>query len=886
MKIHAIRIADVGLFREPIAVEGLTGGLDVLVGPNEAGKSTIFRALEAVFLRKHTTTGSAIEALSPSGGGAPLVAADFQTDAGRWRITKRFGRGRGSSAVLEDLATRRMVARGADAEERLAALLGLDASGGGRFGLLWVAQQQSLVVPQPDFDPVNGKFRERGERQTLQQAIEQEVQQVAGGSLARGVEQRARAALDALVQTKQKQPRKGSAYQLALEARDKAHQELARARHTLEEGESRAAELVKLIAQREQDCSAARLAMLRSQAEDARLALDRASRRTEALARLAAEAEATELACDKAIGAFDVFDEALRQAAELAEVTSRKEREAQSAASVREQAEERQQRSAARVADLRAQERHAADAASRKARSAAEANRLETMRQRLANAQALALEADGLRADLGAMPVTAERLSAIEAAREQLAVARASAPGVEIAFELLPAAVGHVTIDGRPVGASERRPVLPGTRISIAGVGDFTVQLAGAEAGAIARAPQEAADALAELLRAAGAADVGAVRRAAEARVGLAGRLREVELRLASLAPAGVRALEAETAALAAALDLEAGDAGTVGDADAGAMGLDELRAALDEAETAAREDDRAWREAREAEQRLHAWLKEKRLQLAALDARLGPPETRLAQRQELEATKRDRATALDAARTAWDEARALSPTPAEMASMGDAAARTSDAVKEVVRIERGLSGEISRLEGAVGEAGEAEAERMVRRLEDEIARLDEEITNYERDISALELLLRLMAEEEVRIRDRFLAPVVQRIRGYLDMVFPGAELTLTQGFVAAGLRRGAAAEPIDVLSSGTREQIAVLVRLAFGRLLADTGRPVPLILDDALVYSDDERIAAMFGALEAAARHHQVLAFSCRTKAFAGLRGNRLELVPWRQAA
>ena len=49
MKIKAVRVREVGTFRDPVALEGLSGGLDVLAGPNELGKSTLFRALEAAF---------------------------------------------------------------------------------------------------------------------------------------------------------------------------------------------------------------------------------------------------------------------------------------------------------------------------------------------------------------------------------------------------------------------------------------------------------------------------------------------------------------------------------------------------------------------------------------------------------------------------------------------------------------------------------------------------------------------------------------------------------------------------------------------------------------------------------------------------------------------
>ena len=46
MKIRAIRLKEVGRFSAPVALEGLSGGLDVLAGPNEFGKSTILKAVK------------------------------------------------------------------------------------------------------------------------------------------------------------------------------------------------------------------------------------------------------------------------------------------------------------------------------------------------------------------------------------------------------------------------------------------------------------------------------------------------------------------------------------------------------------------------------------------------------------------------------------------------------------------------------------------------------------------------------------------------------------------------------------------------------------------------------------------------------------------------
>jgi uncharacterized protein YhaN len=60
----------------------------------------------------------------------------------------------------------------------------------------------------------------------------------------------------------------------------------------------------------------------------------------------------------------------------------------------------------------------------------------------------------------------------------------------------------------------------------------------------------------------------------------------------------------------------------------------------------------------------------------------------------------------------------------------------------------------------------------------------------------------------------------------------------------------------------------------------ASVGYAVPVILDDALVHSDDGRIEAMFDALHRTARDQQILVLTCRHRAFSVLGGERAEVV------
>jgi uncharacterized protein YhaN len=70
-----------------------------------------------------------------------------------------------------------------------------------------------------------------------------------------------------------------------------------------------------------------------------------------------------------------------------------------------------------------------------------------------------------------------------------------------------------------------------------------------------------------------------------------------------------------------------------------------------------------------------------------------------------------------------------------------------------------------------------------------------------------------------------------------------------------------------------------MLVRLAIGTLLAERGGNVPIILDDALVYCDDDRINLMFDALSRAGKYQQIIVLTCRLRSFEPLGGHALRV-------
>ncbi len=182
MKIRAIRLKEVGRFSAPVSLEGLSGGLDVLAGPNEFGKSTILKAVKLALFEQHRSKHRKLEAFRPYSGGAPLIEVDFDIDGKSWRIRKQFLSS--PAAELRDLQSG-TITRGVDAEARMSELLG----GSGHFALLCVDQGTPIAAVTPV---------ETGGT-AIMAAIESEVESVADGTAARFVGERVREQLSVLV---------------------------------------------------------------------------------------------------------------------------------------------------------------------------------------------------------------------------------------------------------------------------------------------------------------------------------------------------------------------------------------------------------------------------------------------------------------------------------------------------------------------------------------------------------------------------------------------------------------------------------------------------------------------------------------------------------------
>ncbi len=212
---------------------------------------------------------------------------------------------------------------------------------------------------------------------------------------------------------------------------------------------------------------------------------------------------------------------------------------------------------------------------------------------------------------------------------------------------------------------------------------------------------------------------------------------------------------------------------------------------------------------------------------------------------------------------------------------------RARDSVEQTRRLIGNTERDILALESALGEAGQQglgeEREELEGMIEVKVA----EVERLERDAKAYRLLHDTLSAAEATSKRTFLQPIISRMMPYLSLVFPGSDISIDEeSFDIKGMRRNQNEEDFEQLSLGTREQLAVLARLAFAELLLEKGQPVALILDDPLVNSDDNRFRGMEHALRRAARKMQIIILTCHQSRYMTIGAPMISLSDCRYAA
>jgi uncharacterized protein YhaN len=139
-------------------------------------------------------------------------------------------------------------------------------------------------------------------------------------------------------------------------------------------------------------------------------------------------------------------------------------------------------------------------------------------------------------------------------------------------------------------------------------------------------------------------------------------------------------------------------------------------------------------------------------------------------------------------------------------------------------------------------------------------------------------LLERTLMARQRAVRAAYVAPFRERIEelGRATYGDPGFAVTVDDALTVTERRLKGTTLAFEQLSTGAKEQLVILIRLATA-MLVDPVEGVPVMLDDALGYSDRHRLQTICRALSLASQTSQVILFTCHTDRYAGLAGAQL---------
>ncbi|MGE0049357.1 MAG: AAA family ATPase [Acidithiobacillus sp.] len=853
MQIERLEISEFRKFRDPLVIDGLQPGINLFVGPNEVGKSTILRALRAVFLERHR---SKIDDILPwnAGSASPAVRVHFRWQGEVGYLEKCFPPRKSCVLRLGDQSW-----EGEAAEERLAEILGFTLSGRGAIrdellgipGLLWVEQGKgqeisdavqastehlrsalpdgvhALTSTQGDrvHEAVEAEIallvtstgRPRGDYLTLQSdigAIRDRIQEI------RAAIRQYETQVDTLarLQTEDREARRRLPWQALRQQAEACAAQLQQAREVQQQQAVLTGELRFLESQRQQR--------------------DRARHRLSNMQQTLAEVHKA---------AQDCRTEAQERQAEIAalrEAEARARAELQQAKELEVQAQEQQRL---------LQEQH-------------EAARLqETERrqgERLAQARETMDALLRLRAFLAEQVLDESGLRAVRETDRQLHEAQVRLDALSTRLSYRWATGIAVQMGDGELSGEGQIVVAERVTLRIPNVGEME----------IAPGQQDLAEVLAERdsaqhrLRLHLANISCAIPAEAE---GLWERIRSqreeaarLEQRIGDLAPEGVDALEREIQECRQRRQ-------AIAERSAQSSELPDPLPHPEEAALARQEAEARW----ESQRRL---LQEREGEILRLEERQrGLEQQHAAMSAELQAAEAE-VRDLDARSPEIDaqydrKVRLLGELRSQLAAFDpdllqtdrERFLRSADALEQAFHARQN---QMAALHATLEGQGAQGLESHLAQLEEDLAAKERRFAALDRRLRALMLLRELLLAQREAVLQRLQAPLQARIDHLLRFWSPGARLRLGDALEPSEVQRANEnlPEPFTALSFGAREQVALLLRLAYADALKEAGRPTLILLDDALNHSDRERLSAMKRMLADAARRHQIWIMTC----------------------
>ncbi|OBA70611.1 hypothetical protein A5641_12240 [Mycobacterium sp. 1554424.7] len=844
-------------------------GVVVVCGANEIGKSSMIEALDLLLESRDRSTKKEVKQVKPTHSDVGSeVSAEISCGPYRFVYRKRFHKK--CETELTVLTPRREQLTGDEAHERVRAMLAETVDND-----LWHAQRvlQATSTAAVDLSGCDALSRAldvaagdaaalSGSEPLLIERIDAEY-----GRYFTPTGRPTGEWATAITQLKDAEAAVAEWAAAVAEVDDRVRRHAELTERVAELSQQRAAAGPRLTAAQK---AAERIAELTNQAREAKLVADAA----------AATSTAATAAHD---GRVRLLTEIETRTASVAEA----EAEAQQAADARTTAaadalaaHQAVEQAAQLLADL---QRHA-ESARRAVDQLAAREEADRLGARLAKIAAIQRDRDRVCAELAAVKITEESLRRIEDA-----AAAVDRIGGQLA--LTSAAVEFTALADIELATGDQRVSLPAGRSwSITATGPTTVEVPGVLTARVTpgattldiQAKYAAAqEEFAKALKAADVTDLASARSADQRRRELQGGRDQLDATLSGLC--GDETVDQLRERLA---QLREGQPDlAVKDATAARAELDAAEAARQAATTDCEQRRRAasTADAALAESSTRATVSQNKLD--TLRAELDAATDRLA-RERAGVGDEDLASAAQAGLKGKEDAeRRVAELAAELA------AAAPDAVDAELKAATEEAGALShRYEDANRALREIAIELSVFGSEGRQGKLDAAQTEREHAASlharvgsrarAAQLLRSVMTRHRDTTRQRYVEPYRTELQRLGRPVFgPTFEVDIDSDLCIRSRTLDGVTVPYESLSGGAKEQLGILARLAGAALVAKEDS-VPVVVDDALGFTDPDRLARMGQVFDTVGAHGQVIVLTCSPDRYDGVHGaHRLDL-------
>jgi hypothetical protein len=148
------------------------------------------------------------------------------------------------------------------------------------------------------------------------------------------------------------------------------------------------------------------------------------------------------------------------------------------------------------------------------------------------------------------------------------------------------------------------------------------------------------------------------------------------------------------------------------------------------------------------------------------------------------------------------------------------------------------------------------------------------EYLSVQRRARAAHLLRSVMTRHRDATRQRYVDPFREQLQRLGRMVFGDSfEVEVDSTLQICSRSLAGRTVPYDSLSGGAKEQLGIMARLAGAALVADQDS-VPVLIDDALGFTDADRLAKMGQVFDAVGGDGQVIVLTCSPERYTGVLG------------